>query len=150
MDNTTTLFNIIFLGMEGIIAAMFFIAGIYYLIRNNKEKNYTGIVTGKIINNIRREERVTNAIGTWITKIKWYSLCEYIVGETKCVRETNIGTLNYPKYKIGQTVTVHYNPNNCHESYIEGDNNAKYKAIVCLVLGVFFPIVIYFFGKMFF
>ncbi len=66
-----------------------------------------------------------------------------MVGETKCIRETNIGTLQ-PKYKIGETVIVYYNPNNCHESYIEGDNNSKAKAIVYFVLGTITSIILYF------
>ena len=30
---------------------------------------------------------------------------------------------------------MYYNPNNCHEAYIEGDNNSGIKAIVCFALG---------------
>ena len=39
---------------------------------------------------------------------------------------------------------MYYNPNNCHESYIDGDNNSGIKAIVCLVIGMITAILIYF------
>ncbi len=131
------LFNILFLIFGGVITIVFFVTGFYYLIRAKKEKKYTCKVYGKVINNIMREERRFDAYEHPITKRYWYSLCEYTVENTTCVRQTNIGTINNPKYEIGQTVTIYYNPNNCHESYIEGDNNSKTKAIVSLVLGIF-------------
>lgn len=140
MDNTI-LFKIIFLGIEGIISGVFLITGLYYLRRNQKEKKYTCKVYGKVVNNISRREKVNDTYRTY-----WYSLCEYTVGETKCARQTNIGTFQ-PRYEIGQTVTIYYNPDNCHESYIEGDNNSKMKAIVCFVLGIISLVFIYFSRK---
>ena len=38
---------------------------------------------------------------------------------------------------------VYYNPNNCHESYIEGDNNSGIKAIIALILGITLVVFIY-------
>ncbi len=39
--------------------------------------------------------------------------------------------------------TVYYNTNNCHESYIEGDNNSKIKTIVSFALGIIVSIFVY-------
>ena len=138
----------IFFGMIAIsIIAIFFIGGVYFLYRSNKEEQYTNKTYGKIINNIRHKTTVYDTRSEhYVTKFYWHSLCEYTVGNTKCVRETNRGTA-IPKYKIGQTVAIYYNPQNCHEAYIEGDNNSKAKAIVCFILGIFLSVFLYFAKK---
>ena len=138
--------KIMFFAMGGIISGTFFIAGLYYLYKNKKEKKYTCKTFGKIISNIRRVEHTGSlSRGDYRSYVRWYSLCEYKVGETKCVRETNIGT-SQPR-EIGKSVMVYYNPNNCHEAYIDGDNNSGIKAIVCFVLGIISAIFIYFILK---
>lgn len=143
MDDTLLL-KIMFLGMGGIITGAFFVAGLYYLNKKRNEKKYTCKAYGKIINNIRREESIRDGDRRrYITR--WYALCEYKVGEIKCVRETNIGTLQ-PR-EVGELVTVYYNPNNCHESYIEGDNNSGIKATIALILGIILVVFIYFIIK---
>ena len=124
-----------------IITCTFFMIGLYYTYKTKKQKNYSGKTYGKIIDNIIKNERVLDN-ERLIYKRYYYALCEYMVGETKCVRETNIGTLQ-PKYKVGETVTVYYNPDNCHESYIDGDNNSKIKAIICFILGIVISIFVY-------
>ena len=129
-----------FCGIGGIIAGAFFVAGLYYLNKKRIEKKCSCKTYGKIIKNIRREERV-GADRYRDRRNYWYSLCEYTVGESKCVRETNIGTLQ-PR-EVGKIVTVYYNPNNCHESYIEGDNNSGIKAIIALILGITLVVFIY-------
>ena len=143
-----SLANILFFILGGIITGSFFIMGFYYLIKTKKEKKYTCRVYGKVVNNIMREEKESDYDNHYRTKRYWYALCEYTVGTTKCARQTNIGTTR-PKYEIGQTVTIYYNPNNCHESYIEGDNNSKTKAIVCFIIGIILIFFIYFIKKMF-
>lgn len=140
--------HILFFILGGIITGTFFVMGIYFLIKTKREKKYTCKVCGKVVNNIMREEKKLDANNHYITKRYWYALCEYTVGTTKCARQTNIGT-THPKYEIGQTVTIYYNLNNCHESYIEGDNNSKTKAIVCFIIGIILILFIYFIKKMF-
>lgn len=136
MDNIMeNMFGII----EIVITGSFFIMGLYYTYKTKKEKNYSGKTYGKIIDNIIKNDQIPN--DDIIRRRHYYALCEYMVGETKCVRETNIGTLQ-PKYKIGETVIVYYNPNNCHESYIEGDSNSKAKAIICFILGIIMVIFV--------
>lgn len=126
----------------GVIFGAFFITGLYYLNRNKKEKQCTCKTYGKIINHIMHEERESPASDDYRIRRYWHSLCEYTVGATKCVRETNIGT-SQPRYEIGQIVTVYYNPNNCHEAYIEGDNNSNIKATLCFALGIIAIIFVY-------
>ena len=147
MDNSS-LINILFFIFGGIITGAFFVLGVYYLIKARKEKKYTCKVYGKVVNNIMREEREIDD-NNYKTRRYWYALCEYTVGNTKCARQTNVGTFE-PKYEIGQTVIIHYNPNNCHESYIEGDNVSSTKAIISFCLGIFFIIFLYIFKKVIF
>ena len=137
--------DIIFWIVAVSITTTFFICGLYFFYRSNKEKKYTNKTYGKIINNIQYKTTESDANGKLITKFYWYSLCEYTVGNTKCVRKTNKGTVT-PKYEIGQTVIIYYNPQNCHEAYIEGDNNSKTKAIGCFIL-VIFQIAFLYFAK---
>lgn len=144
MDNTVL--KIMFLGIGGTIAVAFFIVGLYYLNKQKKEKRYSCKAYGKIINNIKREEKNFDVDDHYRTRVYWYALYEYTVGETKCIRETNIGTLQ-PKYEVGQNVTVYYNPDNCHEAYIDGDNNSQIKSAVCFALGITLSIFIYFIIK---
>lgn len=137
MDN---IIKIMFEIMGAIISGTFFIIGVYYLYKTKKEKKYSSKTYGKIIENIMEKECINYNSPS---RRYYYALCEYMVGETKCVRKTNIGTFQ-PKYKVGETVAVYYNPDNCHESYIEGDNNSKIKAIVCFILGIITSIFVYF------
>lgn len=138
--------EILLLVIAGIIIGGLLIAGIYYLNKDKKRKKCTCKTNGKIINNIRRDESIIDGNRRrYITR--WYSLCEYTVGETKCVRETNIGTLQ-PR-EVGESVTVYYNPNNCHESYIEGDSNLGIKAKVAFILSIILIIFIFFIIKSF-
>ena len=134
------LLKIMFWAMGGIMAVASFVAGLYYLNKRRIEKKCTCKTHGKIIMNIRREEKVgTDRLRD--RRVYWYSVCEYTVGKAKCVRETNIGT--FQPREVGEIVTVYYNPNNCHESYIHGDNNSGIKAIVALILGIILVIFIY-------
>jgi len=130
----TIIFKFLFLGI-GVIIGGFLVAGVHNLIKNKKEKKYTCKTYGKVISNIRRDESIGSVRrGNYRNYVRWYSLCEYKVGNIKCVRETNIGTLQ-PR-EIGTIVTIHYNPDNCHEAYIEGDNNSGVKAIIALILAI--------------
>ena len=138
------LLKIMFLVIGGIIVGAFGVTGLYYLNKMRIEKKCTCKTYGKITMNIRRKERV-GVDRPRDRRVYWYSLCEYTVGEEKCVRETNIGTLQ-PR-EVGKIVKVYYNPDNYHESYIEGDNNSGIKAIVTLILGIFSVIFIYFIIK---
>ena len=138
--------DIIFLIIAVIVTTTFFMVGLYLLYKSNKEKQYTNKTYGKVINNIQHKTTERDAHGKLVTRFYWHSLCEYTVGNTKCVRETNVGTVT-PKYEIGQTVTIYYNPQNFHEAYIEGDNNSKAKAIVCFILGIFLIVFLYFAKK---
>lgn len=140
--DTTILLKIMFGTIGGIIAGVFFVTALYYQIRQKKENKCNCKTFGKIISNIRREEHDgMRSNKDYRRHIRWYSLCEYTVGDTKCVRETNIGTPQ-PR-EVGKIVTVYYNPNNCHESYIDGDNNSGIKAIVSLILGIISVAFIY-------
>lgn len=131
--NDENLLKVIFFTLGTIIFLAYFIAVLYYLNKNKKGKKCTCKTYGKVISNVRRDELV-GADRIRDCRIRWYSLCEYTVGDTKCVRQTNIGT-SQPR-KVGEIVTIYYNPDSCHESYIAGDNNSKIKAIVVLILGI--------------
>lgn len=137
---------ILFLIIAVSVTVSFFIVGIYFLYKSNKEKQYTNKTYGKVINNVQHKTSEYDADGKLVTKLYWHSLCEYTVDNTKCVRETNIGTRT-PKYEIGETVTIYYNPQNCHEAYIEGDNNSKTKSIICFIMGIFLIAFTYFAKK---
>lgn len=69
----------------------------YYTYKTKKEKKYSGKTYGNIINNVMKQERINYDNSS---RCYYYALCEYMVGKTKCVRKTNIGTFQ-PKYKRG-------------------------------------------------
>lgn len=125
LENILTVENMIF-GMGILIAAILFIQGIILL---NKNKKCTCKIIGKVIDNVQHRARDMN--DHWVNY--WHSLCEYNVDGVKCVRETIIGTRE-PKYQVGQSVEIYYNPNNCHEAYIVGDRNNKALGGVLIVL----------------
>lgn len=131
MENTVLiiLINVMFLGIGGVSAGLLIIKGIRNL---NKRRKCTAKVYGKVINNIQKREQDGND-GDF--RNYWYTLCEYKVGETKCVRETEYGTFEQ-KYEIGQIVEIYYNPKNCHESYIEGEPSPKVSGIIYIILGI--------------
>ncbi len=117
------------------ISLVLFVSGLHFLIKSRQKKRYSSKTLGVITDNDIIRESTMPDNGSFTTKRYYYALCEYVVDGVRCVKETAIGTTQ-PKYKIGQAVTVYYNPNNCHEAYIEGDDNSRIKAVVCLILGI--------------
>lgn len=112
----------------------------FTLNRYKKEKKCTCKTRGEIIKNVS-EYLLTD------TGYKWQSICEYYTDEGKKYVIRNSTSKYMPKYKTGQIVIVHYNPDNCYEAYIECDGNSKNKAIISFVLGII--VIIYLYNKIF-
>lgn len=48
---------------------------------------------------------------------------------------------NSQKYEIGQEIDIHYNPDNCDQYYVEGENTQKKLGIIFTIAGVIVLIV---------
>ena len=142
--NSNEIMKLLFLTIGTIGIGSLFCCSLYFFYKKMQLKKYTATTSGKVISNVRRTEHTSNKRRNNHI-VKWYSLCQYYVGDTQCVRETTIGTFN-PR-EVGTNVIVHYNPDNCHEAYIEGDDNSMAKSLVALIIGIFASIFLFFIIK---
>ena len=65
----------------------------------------------------------------------WHPVIEYNIRGLRYIKESAFGS-SRPKYAIGQTVEVYYNPEDHHEYYIAGDTLPKTIAIIFTVVGI--------------
>lgn len=133
-------FQVTFGLFGGTLAIIFFIIGIVVLRKTNRQKSNCTIKTyGKVVNNIRHKDRDTNGE----IKDSWHALFEYNVDDVKCSKESTLGT-RQPKYEIGQTVEIYYNPKNCHDFYVVGDTYPPIIGRILLGIGIITIIMVLF------
>ncbi len=130
------IFNITFGAFGGIFAITFFLMG-YKILRKAKKQKYNCTIRtyGKVVNNIKHTATETNATGAYENADSWHALFEYNVAGEKCVKESSLGT-RYPKYEIGQTVEIYYNPENYHDFYVVGDTYPSNLGIILISIGI--------------
>lgn len=77
----------------------------------------------------------TNAVVAELKKVRWYwcPVLEYTILGLKFSSTYHYGQIP-PKYELGQTVKIYYDPNDYKEFYIAGDNDPK-KLGYCLAIG---------------
>lgn len=139
------IFIIIFSGAWSLIGIIFLIIGVAVL-KNKKRKqiNCTSKIYGKVIDIVRHETYKKNGIYS----SSWYPVFEYNIGELKYIKESLYGR-SQPKYAVGQSVEVYYNPEDHNEFYIKGETVQKtlgkvftIVGIVAISIGVFCAILI--------
>ena len=130
MDHPTT-FILIFSGTWFLVGAVFFIIGTA-LRRNQKKKelNCTMRTWGKVIDIVQRSSRDSD--GGYSTSL--HPVFEYTIGTLRFVKESSYGS-SQPKYAIGQSVEVYYDPADYHSYYIPGDALPKRLATVFTAVG---------------
>lgn len=117
-----------------LIAIMFLCMGIG--MQNNRKKklaNCSSITMGKVIKIVKRSY---DDVGIDKASAEmFHPVFEYNVGNQKYVKESKFGTTSQ-KYEIGQEVEIHYNPDNCEQYYVDGDNTQRNLGIIFTVAGV--------------
>ena len=125
--------------MSIILGAIFAILGfVVIIVSARKIKVCTEITTAKVIDISRERSRNTNnnynqsgiSFGT-NGEISLYPVYEYYVGENRFVQKSSSSKR---AVFVGQTIEIHYNPNNPAEIY-DGKN------IMPIILGAIFVIV---------
>jgi len=128
--------DILFYIVFGVFGGIFTIMGYIILRKTRKQKYNCTIKTyGKVVNNIKHTATETNATGAYENADSWHALFEYNVAGEKCVKESSLGT-RYPKYEIGQTVEIYYNPENYHDFYVVGDTYPSNLGIILISIGI--------------
>jgi hypothetical protein len=69
-----------------------------------------------------------------MSSVSWYPTYEYYAGGQKIVRESNIGSGDQ-KFYVGQKVTLHYNPQNYTDYYVE-EENAGILRLIFMIVGI--------------
>lgn len=70
----------------------------------------------------------------------FHPIFEYSVGNQKYVKESKLGTTSQ-KYEIGQEIEIHYNPDNCDQYYVEGENTSKKLGVIFTITGIMVLVV---------
>lgn len=111
-----------------------------------KKSHCTAITTGKVVEISRELETNNQYNGNFINhanqqyngfggqrQVNLYPIFEYTIGENKYVKKSK--TSSY-RYHVGQDVTVHYNPQNPDESYINGTYTSLIGGIIFMIIGI--------------
>ena len=129
--------NVLFYIVFGVFGGTFTIMGYIILRKTRKQKYNCTIKTyGKVVNNIRHTITETSTGGGYKKVDYWHALFEYNVAEEKCVKESTLGGRRQPKYEIGQTVEIYYNPENPHDFYVVGDTYPSAFGIILISIGI--------------
>ena len=137
-----------------IIAAgiIFAIIGLVVLVMTVlKKSRCTAITTGKVVeisrelgvnsqyngNPINNMNQQYNGFGGQ-REINLYPIFEYTIGENKYVKKSKSSSY---RYHVGQDVTVHYNPENPDESYINGTFTSMIGGVIFMIIGIIIAVV---------
>lgn len=130
MKNPLT-FVLIFSGTWLLVGTVFFVIGIALLRnRRKKELNCTSRTYGRVVDMVMRQSHDSD--GGYHSSL--HPVFEYTVGALTYVKESSYGSSN-PKFAIGQTVEVCYDPRNCHDYYIAGETLPKTLAKIFIAVG---------------
>ena len=114
-----------------IVGVIFLGVGIFMFIRNNNLiKKCTEEVDGIVVD--MKEDYSSDDDGT---SYIYYPIIEYKVGEEIIKGTMDKGSSN-PSYKIGDKVTILYNPNNKNEFIVKGDKSSSIFSVVFIGLGI--------------
>lgn len=105
----------------------------YIILRKIRKQKYNCTIKtyGKVVNNIRHTIKEDSE-----TVDYWHALFEYNVAEEKCVKQSTLAGRRQPKYEIGQTVEIYYNPKNPHDFWVVGDTYPSALGIILISIGI--------------
>lgn len=127
-------FLIIFPIIFGILGIVFFIVGMVITKKINKrEKNCTEKTHGTVINLVKHKS-YDKDVGP---RYSWHPVFEYEIRNMKYMKEYKYGS-DKPKYEIGQSVELYYNPEDYNDFYIKGDTLPKTLGLIFTILGAIF------------
>ncbi len=105
------------------------------------EGNIIGIVEDKKLPSGRPKEE-----GSYYDADKvYYPVVEYQAGDETISKKYSVGDERI-KYKVGQKITIKYNPNKTDEYLIKDDDGKNYVGIILIVIGAI-SILVGFFNK---
>ena len=112
-----------------IIGIVFLAVGIFMFVKGNAQaKRCTEEAVGKVVE--MHEDVSTDSDGQ-IT-YTYYPIIEYTAGDKTVSKQSDTGSSNY---KINDSVTILYNPDNVEEYVIKGDNSSNIFGIAFIALG---------------
>lgn len=131
MDNSL-LFIIIFCGIFLLLGFVFLLIGILTIhSRKMKEKKCTLKTFGKITDLVRHDSYSNDHN----TTSSWHPVFEYNIGNLKFVKESLYGSFQ-SKFAIGQTVEIHYNPEDYNDYYVSEELLPKKMGNLFTIIGI--------------
>ena len=122
------LFRLIFTGVWCLVGVIFFLLG--FLLRRMDQKKRlrcSAMTTATVVDYERRHSHQSHSSS-------WYPVLRYYANGWR-EGVSNCGT-GRPRYEVGSTVTVFYDPETPGSFYIEGDKVLKLVSTVFLIVGV--------------
>jgi len=141
-------------GMFFICCAIFIILGVIFIIvainEDNSNKHLIEVCTGETVGTIT-DYHLTNYYeednyGDKIERTRYYPIFEYEINGETYSKQYEMGE-DSKRFKIGEKITVMYDPANLDEYYVLEDMNTEgyragiYVGIVMIVLGVLFLVM---------
>ena len=116
---------------------LFLIVGLYMLFSgNDKAKRCTVETTGEVVEEYK--DLNTNSTSQLdYDRYTYYPIIEYKAEDEKVRKKYSVGYDIDSRYRVGETVTILYNPNNVEEYIIEGDHSSGLMGILFTAIGGF-------------
>lgn len=127
VSGTMAMVIVLIIGVVFIAVSIFAISSYQHL-----QKVCTGKVYGTVIDLVERRSTSTSN-GHRRTSYSYAPVVQFMVNGREYTVESNTST-NPPSHQVGDTIEVHYNPDNPEETYFEKD-------AVALILGVVFGVI---------
>lgn len=119
-----------------IVGVIFIIVGAFLFIKNDYlTKNCTEETTATVVD--MHEELDTTSDN--VTRYLYYPIIEYMAHGKKVEAKMDNGS-STPAYRIGEKVTILYNPNKTSEFIVKGDKMSNIFSIGFMCLGVLITI----------
>lgn len=136
------IFFLIFLWLTGLLVGVFLLYIAISVERKYLKKKERCTVKGEGVLVKFREDKTTVTHEDYISYITYYyPIYEYVVDDKKYEVESSLGESNRNIVLLGEKKEIFYNPNNCEESYISGENpNSCLNKIK--ILGIIFLVIV--------
>lgn len=126
--NNIILFAKMFLGIWSGIGLIFLLIGFFmYYAYKSKERKCTAVTVGKVVGYEERHSHTDN------TRSK-HPVFEYYADGLNYTMESGVGT-SVMKLAVGQSVTVHYNPQIPNQYFVEEYTLGKKVGVIFLLVG---------------
>ena len=113
-----------------IVGVIFIAVGAFLYFNNQRLTKVCTVETTAIVVDMKEDYQIDEGV----TRYTYYPIIEYSVDGRKMEQTMSSGS-STPAYRIGETITILYNPDKTTEFIVKGDKTSNILSIVFMALG---------------